>query len=171
MENTTLDYLQKGYYTRGRILNNTISLELGIEEYIVRYISNEETKRDYIMQLFLSTEKITFGNKTDIFMKILKLKTPDAKEFNKDYDGFATDLEKVVSMRNRFAHDIMPEIKPEGGPESYEICLRRGSTNKYTFYTNELINAHIKIIDKCQVRLFYAILKTVIGKPLISHQS
>jgi len=166
-----INYFYRGCAARGTIINHTIDLELGLEEYIAHHICANDEKRLDTLQMLLSTEKVTFGSKTDTFIQILKKKSASKKEFEKEFPAITSDLQNIAKIRNRFAHDIMPTDKPEGEPNDpgdYEICLRRGSTNELTFYTNDGIKELIDKIDKYKIVLFYVLIKEINGKPLIS---
>ena len=96
------EYKKLAYYRRGIIIDETITLERIIDEYISKYYcSNEESSKE-LMEMLLCTNKITFENKMQIFKVIIDKKKDD---FNSRYPTFISDiLHKIIPQRNIFAH-------------------------------------------------------------------
>ena len=95
-------YTRRDYERRGEIISRTVNLERIIDTVIASYFCHDTVKRDELLFLLLSTERISWENKRQIMQWILEKYAPDLK---KQYPDIFKDLQEIGEFRNVLAHN------------------------------------------------------------------
>ena len=95
-------YTKRDYERRGEIIARTVNLERIIDTFIASYFCHEDKKRDELLLLILSTERITYENKRHVLKWICETY---AKDLIKQYPTLFKDLQKIGEFRNILAHN------------------------------------------------------------------
>jgi len=86
---------------RGKIINQAALLESVMDIYISRHFSKEPIRQLEMIELILSSSRITFENKRQVFKFLVDKYEPEFAKRNKSY---ANDLDTLNRQRNIFAH-------------------------------------------------------------------
>lgn len=105
ISNSTLDsYLSKSYKFRGEIIELTIFLERCIDDVLAMYFCDDAHKKNDIIKMLLSSKRITFDNKYEVF-KAIRNKGKGIKSHISNED-ISHIKDVVIPVRNILAHQI-----------------------------------------------------------------
>lgn len=100
-------YTKRDYERRGEIIARTVNLERIMDTLIANHFCKAKKKRNELLFLLLSTERITYENKRQILQWIWTTHCP---ERFKEYPTIFKDMQEIGEFRNTLAHnhlDIM----------------------------------------------------------------
>jgi hypothetical protein len=103
-------YVYHASQTRGVLINSIILLERLMDKYISEYFCDTPDRATELMDMILSTRRITLDSKADVFRVILDKLYPEKKKEN---SAIAKDFKFIVEERNMLAHyflDVSPDI-------------------------------------------------------------
>src|SRR5258708_5064220 len=89
---------------RGMIVSQTVVTERVIDIYISYHFCDTKTKRNRLMDLVLSNERMTFEGKKQVF-KVLTEKYDNV--FVHKYPSIFRDLDEIMVKRNIYAHYLL----------------------------------------------------------------
>ena len=112
-------YTAHASFTRGVLLNHTILLERLIDSYISEYFCGLGEKSIELMDTIISTRRMTFEGKMQVFRIILDKQYPKSKNKHTDY---ATDLQVIANRRNQLAHFFL-----DPSEEAMERFIKQGA--------------------------------------------
>lgn len=100
---------EAGYRYRGLILNEFVTLELALTDYITTYFLSDSNKLLKYEMTTIILDRLTFEHKRQSFKKIIDsidlangyVKTKSKPSLNKD---FLNEIRKLIEIRNQFAH-------------------------------------------------------------------
>jgi hypothetical protein len=88
-----LAYTNLAIYRRGTIINETILLERLIDDYIASYFCGEDVKKIELVDLVISTNRMIFENKVQVFKYLVE---HHDKELIKKNPDMINDILNVV---------------------------------------------------------------------------
>lgn len=94
-------YTNTAYRVRGIIINEIILLERMIDGYLANYFCTTSKSKKSLKELILCTDRITFGNKREVFQFILETENP---AFLKKHPNFLKNITEIIKERNIVAH-------------------------------------------------------------------
>lgn len=103
-------YIYHASQTRGVLINQIILLERLMDKYISEYFCNIPDKAEELMDMILSTRRMTFDGKAEVFRTILDKLYPQKKKEN---SAIVKDFKFIIEERNMLAHyflDASPDI-------------------------------------------------------------
>jgi hypothetical protein len=89
---------------RGAILERTIFLERTIDFYIAYKFCDSEEAASEMVEMIFATHKMGFKAKKDLLISLIDKYDPD---FKISHPTYVNDLDRVVSLRNLFAHQML----------------------------------------------------------------
>ena len=128
MNKEELDEKYKNYawyasQCRGSVLNEIITLERLMDNYISSYFCDTEEKRKELMALIMCTERITFDSKRQVFETIMQRRHPEVYSKNKKTLNY---LSNIMQERNKLAHYmLMYSEDAANGLDNKEFTLVR----------------------------------------------
>jgi hypothetical protein len=93
-------------YVRGKILSDSVEVELNLEGFICDYFFKKNSHRKNALFWYLLSP-LDFNRKIQLFEKIPYLKK------RKNHDKVVKSLKYIQSVRNRVAHDFLMVPKSE----------------------------------------------------------
>lgn len=121
------EYSDVAITRRGMVLNAIISLERAIDYFIASHFCKEEKYKQELHELILSTERMSFSGKLQVFQALI---TTHESQFLSNNINLFKVLEGCMKRRNIFAHYQLDT--------SIEAATHFKSTGEITFvsYTN-----------------------------------
>ncbi len=103
------NYTAQASQIRGVLINHIILLERLMDSYISKYFCQTEEKATELMDLIISTKRITFESKAQVFKTILDKVLPERKN---DNQKLAKDFQFIAGERNMLAHYFLDITQP-----------------------------------------------------------
>lgn len=91
-------------WVRGKMIDQTIYLEMHINEYLANHFCDTDEKRVEIMDLLFGTNRITFDAKRQMLIILIK---NNIKDFDSKFPLLNSELKKIMEERNVFAHYLL----------------------------------------------------------------
>lgn len=131
---------------RGMVINAAIQIERLMDVCLATFFSNSKEKQTLLVEYVFSTEKMmSWESKRWLLETILKDFYPE--EHKKHVKSLREIENKLIPMRNRFAHDHM-EYSSEGETDLIGLVKIKGST-KITWHKIEDIKTFTEITERC----------------------
>ncbi|RQO75565.1 hypothetical protein DBR43_09510 [Pedobacter sp. KBW06] len=122
---------------RGVILDGCILFERIMDKFISEYFADSEFKKNQLMEFILSTEKISFDSKRQIFISLTNHIFPD---FKKQHPNFDKLLQELVSIRNILAHaELLRNDQEREEEDSFSYIRYKNGKRTVVNYNNEKI--------------------------------
>jgi len=139
---------------RGHIINNALFIEEKIDNIISKIFLGKNMERfEQFNSIILAREFFTFMSKWNVLRDILNSINP-YKE--RDYIQLKTDLQKIIEVRNKFAHGKVSY----SGNKGEKIILEYFSGGPKKEEINEnMIKNFIELVKKCHFELDKIILE------------
>ena len=133
---------------RGLVINDSIFLERSVDRVIANHYCDNEEKRNELLEWLLSTDRIIFSNKVQLFRLILERHN---KEFIKKHPDIFKDIISVIEERNILAHyqlDTSAEGINKIDENKFVLLKYKTSPEEIVFdrYRKDKI---LKLIAKC----------------------
>lgn len=119
-DNSTI-YVHTASQARGVLINHIILLERLMDTYLSKYFCHSEEKAVELMDLIMSTRRITFDSKAQVLKTILEKEFPEKKKENQE---LGKDFQKIAEERNMLAHYFL---------DVSEDCINRFLLDRSTF--------------------------------------
>jgi len=93
-----------GYRIRGYFINEVIVIARLMDRHIVKHFTDDADKQMELIELFISTKRVSFEGKRQAFKAIVDKYYPTRF---KDKDKIYANLKKIEDLRNILAHNIL----------------------------------------------------------------
>lgn len=145
-----------GFRIRGYFINEVIVVERLMDRFIAKHFTPDTAKQIELIELFISTKRISFEGKRQAFKFIVDHHYATLFE-NKDL--IYTNLKKIEDFRNILAHNIL-DTRPESAED-----IKNGTIGFLKFendttlitYTQTDIDNFVKMIADLQKLLYDAV--------------
>ena len=137
---TNKEFANKVVLLRGEIISQVIVLERYIDIYLAYYFTHTDgAKFTEMLELILSSDKMSFDGKRQVFCFLLKKHEPT---FIAKYSSISNDLIYILQQRNILAHyifDLSDEAVRER-PEIISFIKYKNATSLVDFDENKINN-------------------------------
>ncbi|HTI60760.1 hypothetical protein [Mucilaginibacter sp.] len=149
-EKTALVY-NRSITLRGLVLDSTVQVERKIDIFLSDYFCDDKLKWAELNEMLWFTERITIGNKKDIFFLILDRHFKDYKSRN---PKLVETLENIIPHRNIFAHleiDLSEETVHKTGIEISFKKYKAGKINiqRYSMAEIQKLFDDFNFVNNC----------------------